>query len=198
MTYNIFLALMGFAIVTVATPGPNNLMLMASGANYGWRRSVPHILGVWLGFPTMIFCVGLGVMQLFETLPFLEPALKVGSVLYMLWLAWKITQAGAPGEGGGGTPLTFVQASAFQWVNPKAWAMALSAITLYASSRDLVSVALVVLAYLLCGALSSNTWTLMGVKLRLFLSNPRRLTVYNWSMATLLIGSLVYTLTLGS
>ncbi len=197
MTFDIFLALMGFALASVGTPGPNNLMLMTSGANFGWRRTLPHIFGVWLGFPAMAFGVGLGIMQLFDTWPILEPALKTISIAYMLWLAWKITKASAPGEGNtSGKPLTFLQASAFQWVNPKAWAMALSAITIYAADRDLGSILFVVLAYVICGCFSTNTWTLLGVKLRIYLTNPRRLQIFNWSMAALLIGSLAYTLAL--
>ena len=147
MTFDLFLALLGFALASAGTPGPNNLMLMTSGANYGWWRSLPHICGVWFGFPAMLFCVGLGIMQLFDALPVLEPTLKVISIAYMLWLAWKITQASAPGNGTtSGRPLTFLQASAFQWVNPKAWAMATGAITIYAADRYLTSVLIVVLA----------------------------------------------------
>ncbi|MEM7615948.1 MAG: LysE family translocator, partial [Pseudomonadota bacterium] len=133
MTIELILALAGFAFVTSITPGPNNIMLMTSGANFGFRRTIPHMLGVGLGFCLMIVLVGFGLAAIFETYPVARMILKGLSVVYMLWLAWKIAHASAPTQQGGeGTPITFLQAALFQWVNPKAWAMALSAVTLYA------------------------------------------------------------------
>ncbi len=119
-------ALAAFALVSSITPGPNNMMLMASGANFGLRRTVPHALGVGIGFTLMIVLVGVGLMGLFDLFPVLNIALKVVSVVYLLWLAWKIANAAAPDTdtGARGKPMTFVQAMLFQWVNPKAWSMA--------------------------------------------------------------------------
>lgn len=192
MTYELFLALAGFALGTVITPGPNNLMLMASGANFGFRRSIPHMLGVGLGFPLMILPVGLGVMQLFDLIPQLVVVMTVASVVYMLWLAWKLANAGAPGEGkAGGEPLTFLQASAFQWVNPKAWAMALGAITLYATDRSLGAILWVCGTYVMMGCLSTTTWTVLGLQIRKVLTNPMRLRLFNWTMAAMLVASLL-------
>ena len=192
MTYELFLALAGFALGTVITPGPNNLMLMASGANFGFRRSIPHMLGVGLGFPLMILPVGLGVMQLFDLIPQLVVVMTVASVGYMLWLAWKLANAGAPGEGkAGGAPLTFLQASAFQWVNPKAWAMALGAITLYATDRSLGAILWVCGTYVMMGCLSTTTWTVLGLQIRKVLTNPMRLRLFNWTMAAMLVASLL-------
>jgi threonine/homoserine/homoserine lactone efflux protein len=192
MTYELFLALAGFALGTVITPGPNNLMLMASGANFGFRRSIPHMLGVGLGFPLMILPVGLGVMQLFDLIPQLVVVMTVASVVYMLWLAWKLANAGAPGEGkAGGEPLTFLQASAFQWVNPKAWAMALGAITLYATDRSLVAILWVCGTYVMMGCISTTTWTVLGLQIRKVLTNPLRLRLFNWTMAAMLVASLL-------
>ena len=191
MTYELFLALAGFALGTVFTPGPNNLMLMASGANFGFQRSLPHLLGVALGFPLMILPVGLGVMQLFDAFPQLTLVMTILSVIYMVWLAWKIANAAPPQEGGtSGTPLTFVQACAFQWVNPKAWAMALGAITLYAASRDLTAVLWVSGTYLLIGCFSASAWTALGQQLRRILTRPAQLRAFNWAMAALLLASL--------
>lgn len=192
MTIDVFLALAAFAFVSVITPGPNNLMLMASGANFGLRRSVPHMLGVGLGFPLMIVPVGLGAMQIFDMWPATHVVLKVLSVLYMLWLAWKIAHATAPAEATAeGRPLTFLQAAAFQWVNPKAWSMALGAITLYAASRDLGAILWVAGTYVGLGVISTSSWTVMGQQLRHILSNKRRLRLFNWTMAGLLVASLV-------
>jgi threonine/homoserine/homoserine lactone efflux protein len=141
MTVDLLIALTGFAFVTVITPGPNNLMLMTSGANFGFRRTVPHMLGIGLGFPTMVFLVGIGVMQVFDLWPLSYVILKIVSVAYLLYLAWKIANAAPPKKAEAeGRPLTFLQSAAFQWVNPKAWSMALSAVTLYATGRDLVAV----------------------------------------------------------
>lgn len=191
MTYELFLALAGFVFGTVFTPGPNNLMLMASGANFGFRRSIPHLTGVAVGFPLMILPVGLGVMQLFDAFPPLTWIMTALSVVYMLWLAWKIANAAPPREGEAqGTPLSFVQACAFQWVNPKAWAMALGAITLYAASRDLTAILWVSGTYLLVGTFSASTWTLLGQQLRKLLTKPAQLRVFNWTMAAVLLASL--------
>lgn len=193
MTPDIFLALAGFALVTVITPGPNNLMLMASGANFGFRRSIPHMLGVGLGFPLMIVPVGLGVMQVFDLWPLSYTILKILSVAYMLYLAWKIANA-APPDGAPRTdsrPLTFLQASAFQWVNPKAWSMALGAITLYATGRDLGAVLWVAGTYVAMGCLSTTSWTVLGQQLRRLLNRPKRLRLFNWTMAALLVASLL-------
>lgn len=193
MTPDLLLALAGFAFVTVITPGPNNLMLMTSGANFGFRRSIPHMMGVGLGFPLMILPVGLGAMQLFESWPVSYTILKVLSVIYMLYLAWKIANA-APPDGTPGTdsrPLTFLQASAFQWVNPKAWSMGLGAITLYASGRDIGAVLWVAGTYVAMGMVSTTSWTVLGQQLRRLLNRPKRLRVFNWTMAALLIASLL-------
>lgn len=193
MTPDLFLALAGFALVTVITPGPNNLMLMTSGANFGFRRSIPHMLGVGLGFPMMIVPVGLGVMQVFDLWPLSYTILKVLSVAYMLYLAWRIANA-APPDGaprGGSNPLSFLQAAAFQWVNPKAWSMALGAITLYAAGRDLAAVLWVAGTYVAMGCISTTSWTILGQQLRRLLNRPTRLRIFNWAMAGLLIASLV-------
>jgi threonine/homoserine/homoserine lactone efflux protein len=184
-------ALALFAFVTSVTPGPNNLMLMASGANFGFRRTVPHMLGVSLGFVLMAFLVGVGLAGLFQTYPVAQTALEVVSVVYMLWLAWKIAHAAAPKDREVGvSPMTFLQAAAFQWVNPKAWAMATYAVTLYAPDRSLWAVALVAVIFGAINLPSVSLWTLIGQQLRRVLTNTRRLTIFNWTMAGLLILSL--------
>ncbi|MBV2358846.1 LysE family translocator [Thalassococcus sp. CAU 1522] len=192
MSPDVFLALVVFAASTVFTPGPNNLMLMASGANYGLRRSLPHLCGVAYGFPAMIVPVGLGVMQLFDLWPASYTVLKIVSVLYLLWLAWKIAHAGAPKAATAESrPLTFLQAAAFQWVNPKAWSMALGAITLYATGRDLGAVLWVAGTYAAIGTFSALTWTVLGTGVRRLLARPSRLRVFNWTMAALLVASML-------
>ncbi len=192
MTVDLLTALVGFAFVTVITPGPNNLMLMTSGANFGFRRSVPHMLGIGIGFPTMVFLVGIGVMQVFDLWPLSYTILKLVSVAYLLYLAWKIANAAPPKAAvAEGRPLTFLQSAAFQWVNPKAWSMALSAVTLYATGRDLVAVLWVAGIYVLVASISTISWTVLGQQMRRFLKNPARLRAFNWIMAGLLVTTLI-------
>ncbi|QGX99667.1 LysE family translocator [Roseovarius faecimaris] len=192
MTSDLFAALLTFAFVTVITPGPNNLMLMASGANFGFRRTLPHMAGIGLGMPIMVVLVGTGVMQLFDRFPMSYTILKVLSVAYLLWLAWKIAHAAPPKAGEAtGTPLTFLQAAAFQWVNPKAWTMVLSAVTLYAASRDMPAVLWVAATYLGVSCISTTSWTLLGQQLSRFLKTPRMLRIFNTIMAGLLVATLI-------
>lgn len=192
MNQTAFLALSAFAFVSSITPGPNNLMLMSSGANFGFRRTVPHALGVGVGFTLMVVLVGVGLMGLFDLFPALNTALKVVSVAYLLWLAWKIAHAAPPGEGGAkrGKPMTFLQAVLFQWVNPKAWSMALSAVALYAPNRDFGAVLLVAAIFGIINLPSTSVWAVTGQALRNWLSSPARLRAFNWTMAALLVGSL--------
>lgn len=192
LTPDLFLAITAFALATLFTPGPNNLMLLASGANYGLRRTIPHLLGVATGFPLMAVGVGLGLAAMFEALPFLETVLKVVAVLFLLWLAWKVATAAPPGSAAAkGRPLTYAQALAFQWVNPKAWAMALGAMGAYAATGGAMRVVLVAAIFLGFGLFSAVLWTGIGTQIRHVLSTPGRLRAFNWTMAALLVGSLI-------
>lgn len=184
-------ALLAFGVVSSFTPGPNNLMLMASGANFGVLRTMPHMAGVVIGFSVMIVIVGLGLFGLFHAWPISFTVLKVVSVLYTLWLAWKIARSSAPDTSStAARPMTFVQAAAFQWINPKAWTMALSAITLYAPDEKLDSVLVIALVFGLCGIASTGSWMLMGLSIRRWLSSHQRLLAFNYGMAALLVGSI--------
>ena len=192
MTYEILLGLTVFALVSSLTPGPNNLMLMASGANFGFRRSIPHMLGVSLGFTLMVLLVGIGLVQVFEAFPVSYTLLKVVSLAYLLYLAWKIATA-APASSGAdktGTPMTFIQAALFQWVNPKAWTMALTAVSVYSPSHSLTAVAFVAGVFGAINFPCIGVWTTMGQQLQRILTNPMRLRAFNVSMALLLVGSL--------
>lgn len=191
MTYDLLGALALFAFVSSITPGPNNLMLMASGANFGFRRTIPHMLGVALGFVFMVLMVGAGLVQVFDAFPVTYTVLKAGSVIYLLYLAWKIAHA-TPARPGDdiGTPMTFLQAAAFQWVNPKAWAMALTAISAYTPDHRLWSILLVGAIFGAINLPSVGSWTVLGQQMARFLTSPRRLTAFNWTMAALLVASL--------
>jgi threonine/homoserine/homoserine lactone efflux protein len=191
MTFETLTALTLFAFVSSSTPGLNNLMLLASGANFGYLRSIPHMLGISVGFMVMMFAVGAGLVQIFDRFPVIYDVLKVASMIYMLWLAWKIANA-APitKKAQTGAPMTFLQAAAFQWVNPKAWAMALTAITVYVGDASIVWLGAGALMFAVVNLPSVSLWTLAGQQMQRFLTNPRRLRAYNWTMAALLVASL--------
>ena len=190
MTVELITALCAFAFVASVTPGPNNLMLMASGANFGVRRTLPHFAGVVLGFLLMVLLVGAGLTRIFEAYPLSHDILKACSIVYLSWLAWKIA-ASRPGQGPArGRPLTALQAAMFQWVNPKAWALALTALTVYAPSQGYASVLLVALLCALVNTPSVFVWVILGSRLRVLLQDPRRLRVFNYLMALLLLATL--------
>ena len=193
MTYSLLTGLVLFCFVSSITPGPNNLMLMATGANFGARRAAPHASGIVLGFTFMIVAIGLGVAQLFQIYPLAHQLLGVVSVIYLIYLAYKTATArtNLDSPEPTGKPITFWQAAAFQWVNPKAWTMALAAVTVYATHPVTYKEVIVVAA--IFGAINLpciSVWLLLGVKMRRFLTTPARLRGFNWTMAGLLILSL--------
>jgi threonine/homoserine/homoserine lactone efflux protein len=200
MTADQLLALTVFAAVSSGTPGPNNLMLMTSGVNFGMRRSIPHLMGITLGFCFMIFAVGMGLQTMFTVVPQLEVVLRYLGTAYLLWLAWRIANSGPVGEGRatGAKPMGFWAAAAFQWVNPKAWFMAISAITTYASSAadvaggasKLSQVLLVVLIFGMVNFPLVACWGLFGSAMRRYLQDPKILKIFNITMAVLLVASL--------
>ena len=149
--------------------------------------------GVALGFPVMIVLVGLGLMQVFELVPYSLMALKIVSLCYLLYLAWRIATTTTLNTGTKASrPLRFIQAALFQWVNPKAWAMALTAISLYTpEARPISSVFIVAMAFVISGTFSSTTWTLLGQQLKRFLNDPRKLRAVNIVMAVLLVATLL-------
>jgi len=190
MNAEIVIALCTFAFVSSVTPGPNNLMLMSSGANYGIRRTLPHFLGVVLGFLLMIVLVGLGLVRVFDAYPVSHDILRVFSIAYLSYLAWKIATARPRAAGVGDKPFTALQAALFQWVNPKAWAMALTALTVYAPSPGF---AMVVLVALICGLVNTPSvfiWVVLGSRLQHWLGDEFRLRVFNYGMAVLLLATL--------
>lgn len=192
MSVDIFLGLVLFALASSVTPGPNNLMLMASGVNHGFAKTLPHMFGVSLGFVLMAFLLGLGVLSFLFEHPRIFWTLKIACALYLLYLAFKIANAGKIDDQGHSKskPFTFVQAVLFQWVNPKAWTMALTSISLYATDNSLVTLGLVVTIFGAVNFPCIATWTLVGTKLKYLLTNPRALKTFNYCMAFLLVLSL--------
>ena len=192
MRLDIFLALLTFGVVAGATPGPNNMMLMASGVNFGVRRSLPHLIGVVLGFTLMVALVGFGLDAIFRLAPWALPAMRWAGAAYLVWLAWRIANSGALRErAAAARPLGALGAAAFQWINPKGWVMAVSALTTYAVSPNYgLSVIVVAATFLLIGFPCSGIWLLFGASMRRFLADPRRARPFNFAMAALLIASI--------
>ncbi|MEO1705081.1 MAG: LysE family translocator [Pseudomonadota bacterium] len=190
MSLELTFALLTFAFASSITPGPNNMMLMASGANFGLARSVPHLAGIAVGFAVMITLVGFGLAQLFELFPVLHTVLKIAAALYMTYLAWKIATAApkidAPEEAG--RPFTFLQAALFQWVNPKAWAMALTVVSVYMpETLGILAPVIVALLFQIPGVPCMVAWAVLGVAMRRFLTSAGRLRLFNGTMGALLV-----------
>lgn len=189
MNMEIVFALALFAFVTSVTPGPNNLMLLASGANFGLRRSVPHMLGISFGQAAMTVIVGLGLAGVLTAFPAAATALKAACLSYLLWLAWRIANAAAPDAAGSGRPMGFLAAALFQWVNPKSWAMALTAVSAYAPGEGPAAMLAVAVVFAAVNLPSVSLWAAAGLGIRRWLADPRRLRVFNGAMAALLVAS---------
>ncbi len=183
-----------YCIAMSGTPGPNNVMVLASAANFGFRRTQAHIWGINIGFSLMMFILAMGLGSVFLAQPRLQLALKVIGVVYMLWLAFKIATAGGVSDGeAAGKPLTFLQAAAFQWVNPKAWMMILGAVSVYgpAGYTPFEKALYLSLVMLLAGSPPTQILAAFGIGIRRFLQNPAALRVFNVTMAALLVLSLI-------
>jgi threonine/homoserine/homoserine lactone efflux protein len=192
-SFDLLSAFVLFAFVSSITPGPNNTMLLASGVNFGVRRSVPHALGISIGFMLMVLGVGLGLGELFKAWPVLYTVLRYGGAAYLLYLAWKIATSGPMNADtvSRREPLGFWGAAAFQWVNPKAWVMAVGAITTYTPAQGyVVNVIVIAVVFALVNLPSVGIWVMFGSALRNLLRNRRALVLFNVVMAVLLVISL--------
>jgi threonine/homoserine/homoserine lactone efflux protein len=188
-------AVLLFSLVMGFTPGPNNMMLAASGARFGIGPTLPHLAGVTIGFPVMVLLVGLGLASILLASPMLQLVMKIVSCAYLLWLALQIARSSSAGSDKGRTkPMSFLQAAAFQWVNPKAWLMAVSAISAYTSGRGTqlyLQVAIIALLSVAVTLLSTWTWAAFGAAMRRWLRSATALHLFNLFMALLLVGSTV-------
>lgn len=194
MTTPLFIALFTFAVIMAFTPGPNNTILMAGGISHGFKRTLPVVAGVALGFPFLALCVGLGLGTLFEAFPILLSLLKVGGVIYMLWLAFKIATT-VPSQNDlklTSRPLNFIQAFGFQWINPKAWIMAITALSSYTlAGQYWMGLACVVGTFLFTGITSASTWAGFGAVLKKWLTHPKWYRPINYVLSASLLASLV-------
>ena len=194
MTIELMTALAVFAFAASITPGPNTMLLLASGLNHGFRATIPMMAGISVGVIVMLIAVGLGLGEVFARLPWLYTALKMVSIVYLLWLAWKIATAepAKPADGmEAARPLTFLEAAGFQWVNPKAWTICVAIATAYTVPNAYLSSLLMASAIFgVVNVPSVIVWAMFGVALRRFLQDPRRVRVFNIAMALALVVSM--------
>lgn len=192
MSLDILLAAILFAVVMTFTPGPNNALLIASGLNHGFRRTLPLVFGVFLGFGFMVLLVGLGLGAVFQIYPVLLTVLKYAGAAYMIWLAWMIGKSEGVEEGEKKSrPFTFLEGAAFQWVNVKGWVAAVTAVTAYAGLASFPwNVILLALIFTIAGMGSSSSWAFFGSALRRVLKDPLHVKLFNFVMAVLLVASL--------
>ncbi|QIO05404.1 LysE family translocator [Acinetobacter shaoyimingii] len=193
MSFTVLISFIIYSFVTSITPGPNNIMLAASGVNFGFKRSIPHILGIGIGFGFMVSVVGFGFGALISSNIVLYESLKIIGITYLLYLAYKIYHSTSVDTTSGKTkPLTFLQAAMFQWVNPKAWIMAMGAVTTYLSSQsELYWYLIIGVIYGAIGIPSTGVWALVGEKLQKYIHDQKKLKMFNAVMALLLVLSVI-------
>ena len=193
MTFENLLALIALAGVAAFSPGPNNALAANACAHFGFRRTFPMIAGIGLGFPFMIFCVGLGLGQIFETSPMIREIMRWGGVVILLWFAWKIAMSPVTVKQTQRTkPLGFFKMAAFQWVNPKALAMAISVTSQFAVPEAPIKSALIISSVFVgMGFSSASTWALFGLAIQKFLTSPLRFRIFNITMALLVLMSVI-------
>ncbi|MGB1866961.1 MAG: LysE family translocator [Candidatus Puniceispirillaceae bacterium] len=193
MDSSTLISLATFAMVTAFTPGPNNVMLAASGANFGFRRTLPHIFGILVGFCSLVLAAGLGLATLFAMLPWLYDLLKIISFLFLLYLAWKIGSAGRTTTKDKDKPLSFVQAASFQLINPKGIMVIISSVSAYTSTAENVGAEVTILLFVfaIVTFCATCTWTVFGTGIAQLLTSHTRLRQFNVTMALLLVASLL-------
>jgi threonine/homoserine/homoserine lactone efflux protein len=185
-------ALFSFALVSSITPGPNNIMLAVSGVNFGLRRTLLHMLGIFCGLMMIVIAVGLGLGFVFSHYPLVREALRIGGIVYTLWLAWKIAIAGSLGGGELAHPLRFGAAFAFQWVNVKLWVMAVATVALYVRpGHTLTDTALVTVMLAVISWPVMFLWAGFGAGMRDFLRIPARIRAFNIVMGLALAASVL-------
>lgn len=190
------LSITSFTFAGVLTPGPNNIMLLSSGLTFGYKNTIPHILGVVLGFTIMVILVGLGLGAIFETFPIIFTILKFIGISYLFWMAWHIANSKSEiktKNNQNSKPFTFIQAASFQWVNPKAWFMAITTTVSFVTNPEhgFIQVLIIAFIFMLVGFISTNIWTLGGVYLKKLIKNPLHVKIFNITMAVLIITSVL-------
>lgn len=193
MTPETFVSLFGLACAACWTPGPNNTLVANSGARFGVRATAPHIAGIVIGFPFMVFMVAIGLGVVFEQSWLLRETLRWSGVIVLMWFAYKIATAAPSGDTDQRSrPFTFLESAAFQWINPKAWVMAIGITAQYANPEKPVLGALIISGvFLFVGFTSALGWTILGKTASLWLTSAIRLRIFNVIMAALIVFSVV-------
>ncbi len=192
MTLSWFLALLMFVVVAGFTPGPNNIIAMSIGFNHGYKKALPHVAGVTIGFPVMLILIGFIIKPIMQQYEQLFMLLKYICIVYILYIAYHIaTEKPSIDElSSNKKPITFLQSLAFQWINPKAWAGALTTITVYMPKEHYaqgIYIAALLSAVTTIGAIS--TWAIMGREIKRFFSSQKQMRIFNVAMALLLVVS---------
>lgn len=195
-TVAMILSIATFTLSTSISPGPNNIMLLSSGLTFGYKKTIPHMTGVFLGFPVMVLVIGLGMGALFEKFPIVLTVLKIVGILYLFWMAYKIANNSSSydvDENSKSQPFSFVQAAMFQWVNPKAWIMAITSVSVFVTSNEhgITQVIIISIIYFLSGCISCNSWAFGGTILKKFIKSEKSVQRLNILMAILLIASVL-------
>lgn len=191
---DLFISLIVFGVIAAVTPGPNNVMLTTTGLNFGVRRGLPHLLGICVGFPVMLALIGLGFGTLFTHYPLLHEIIKAVGIVYLLYLAWRIAMTrGGMERIERSKPINFWQAAAFQWVNPKAWVMGISALAAFTSmdGNFFAQVAIICVTFSFLTFPCAGAWLVFGASLQCLLRDPKHLRVFNIAMALLLVASIL-------
>jgi threonine/homoserine/homoserine lactone efflux protein len=190
----LFYSMLAFMFVAVMTPGPNNIMLAASGANFGFKRTIPHMVGIMAGFFTLLLLVGLGLGQLFEAVPVVRQALRIASLSFIFYLAWRIANSGtSASDKKEGRPIRFWEGALFQLVNPKAVVMSI-AVTATFISPDIdfmPQFVVLVISFIILTLISLVSWAGFGLVIGRVISSPGHQRIFNVVMALLLIGSIL-------
>ncbi|MCY4035087.1 MAG: LysE family translocator [Hyphomicrobiales bacterium] len=191
ISWEIMTALLLFAFTATWTPGPNNILLASSGARFGFRRSLPLVFGIACGFPPMVFCIAIGLGELFQAQPWIQDGVRIVGALVLLWICWKIVSIPFPtdskDESEADKPWGFWKGAGFQWINPKSWAAALAIVSAYSKGEHLLLEALLLAFPFVCSTMTSApSWALFGSLIRGFLNTPMRFRVYNVVMGGLM------------
>ncbi|MCP4325598.1 MAG: LysE family translocator [Psychromonas sp.] len=201
MDISLIMAIALFSFVMSVTPGPNNVMLLASGAQFGYQKTLPHIFGILIGVASLLVAVLLGLGLIFESYPQLYDLLKVVGTIYLFWLAWKITTASTENstlsnKQNRDAPMSLINASLFQFVNPKAWAMSIGSISTFTLSGEayIESGIWIMICFAITGFIAISLWTYLGVKISLLLTTKQQKKRFNYTMGLMTVATLFFIL----
>ncbi|PPS63919.1 LysE family translocator [Pseudomonas sp. BRM28] len=187
------LSMAAFALAASISPGPVNIVALGAGARHGLRPAMRHVTGATLGFILLLVLIGLGLHEVLRHWPGLAVALHWAGVLFLLYMAWKLSRDdGALGEGRDTHAPSLLRGAAMQWLNPKAWLACVAGIGAFVGQGETALLGQFSLIYLVICYLSLGCWALAGSLIRSYLDNPRRLRLFNRSLAALLVLSALY------